>query len=337
MNNTPFILLKDPHSHVVNHDTGFGNRLHCWNILSILNSSSELPIITRLHEFPELKHLDIPNLSLDYPKVNKPYNFLLYPTQKIQNYKNITSSHLLEYKNTGNLKLNKNHNWVTEYSWEEIDKLRFSPHYNTTTYFPQISLKSKELQNEIIDFSKNLISIHVRRGGGVLTSPGDLRNIPPKSHEYFSLNSSSTGYEFFSEDQLINIIEGFISHTPNSKIYLSLDLSPKTVSHIKIRYGKDRILTSDSFTLKNKKLLNKLDFLSPILDFDSIGNNLIDFFILAYSKFSIHSLYSTWGETGKFITQKPFILNKNYDTDNIYQPPYSVEDIIKKYNELSSK
>lgn len=322
MINHPHILLKDPHSHVVNHDTGFGNRLHCWNVLSILNNSSQLPIIVQEHEFPELRYLDIPNLHLDTPDSHSLLSFFTYPSQRIENYKELLPIHLQVCKEIGNLKLDIKSNWVTNYSWDFIHDFIFHPKGYDTSNFTNIKFKSKELQNSIIDFSEGLVSIHVRRGGGIKTTPYDLKDIPPDLMKHFSItpeSESRSQYPFFPEEQLINIIEKFLYEKPNLKIYLSLDLHIDTVSHIKERYGSDRILTSDSFINQNKKLLTQLKLLNPVLRFDSIGNNLIDFFILAYSDFSIHSLYSTWGSTGKYITQKPFILNEITDVDVMYE------------------
>lgn len=325
MTNHPHILLKDPHSHVVNHDTGFGNRLHCWNVLCNLNNTSNLPILANEYEFPELHHIDIPNLQIIPPDSNTLLSYPTYPSQRIQDYQEITSTHLQMYQEMGDLELDKKLKWVTNYSWDDIHKFIYHKSYKTTN-FTNIKFKSKELQDLIIDFSQNLVSIHLRRGGGVRTTPYDLKDIPTKALSYFSITPESTqtsNYPFFQEEYLINIIEKLLLEKPNLKIYLSLDLEENTVSHIKERYGSDRILTRSVFTNQYKNLLTQLKLHHPIQSLTSIGNNLIDFFILAHSSFSIHSLYSTWGSTGKLITNKPFIDN---------HPDNNVDVICREYH-----
>lgn len=313
MGNKKYILLRDPWGVVEDRDTGFGNRLICWYVVNLLNQNQDFEIKTLQNEFPESSYLNIPNTTT-----------LSNPTK--EEYKYIQEHHILEYLKNGKITLDKNFNWHTQYDWDITDKV-----YRTTPlisdYFESITIKSPEFYSSILNFTQNLIGVHVRRGNGVRSTYKDLLDLPENIKDLFPLNpKGNPNYKFTPEKTLIKIIENFLNLNNPPKIYLSLDLPEETVSHLKNRYGTDKILTRSDFILQNQKIIKHLNLLKPILNLKSIGYNLIDFFILAYSKFMILSPGSTWGGIGQQISSRPGRLNDE-----------PIEDIIKDYNELSSK
>ena len=317
MNKNQKILLRDPWRVVEDRDTGFGNRLICWYVINTLTSHTQPEIQTFLSEFPELEYLNLPNtttLKPPYPPTSEEGIISLN-----KKYKSITDDHILSYIKNKEIYFDDKFNFTTDYSWDSVNT--FIQNLSITPdYFKDIKIKSPQLEDAILEFSKDIIGIHVRRGNGVRSTQKDIKDIPQNVWSLFPLNPKADPfYKFFPEKKLINIIEAFLYLNPNTKIYLSLDLPEETVNHLKIKY-KGSILTRSNFITHNYELITSLNFLKPILHLKSIGNNLIDFFILANSQFIIESSGSTWTQTGKLITGKP--------SGNINE---SINSLVDKY------
>jgi len=320
------ILLRDPWSinnpgeWVKNHDTGWGNRLIAWDFVSciIKTLGSKHKIKISPNEFPEIKTVHFPNTSVLKGGVN------LLGSVAPPIYKAISNEDIINWGETGNLDLNPNFNYTTHYDFPTIAKYSIPLLENSfvNSYIKGIKLKNKKLSNALRDYSKNLIGLHLRRGHGVHYSPTDWELIPDHvKHLYDPCFVCDKHYRIVNDTRVFEIIEYFLQD-PTHKIYISIDIDEKAIDYYKKKYP-NRILTCNDFIQNHQDIIKQSNILKPIGDLTSIGFNLIDFFILAGSKFILSSKNSTWSKLAIDIYDHPHSILHNH-----------LDDIIKDYNEF---
>ena len=292
------IVLRDPwREHFRDNDTGFGNRLMSYSIACVLrnkiNKSAKIGIFKR--EFPEVEFLNIPHtVQLD----ENEYPIKLLECERITN-----SGANQMMKGTYNF---NNEVYETDYTFDAInDIMRAGNHIGSI--IRSISLKNNDLLNNIKAFSKDLIGIHIRRGRGVFVTKEDLKSIPSRYREYYpnNLYFDANGknvwgnpvYRFVRDEEVFKLIDTLPS---DKKYFVSSDIDEKAMECFKTRY-KGRVLTRSNFMSKNKELLSSLNFFKPIINTTSTGYNLLDFYLLAYTKLIYQGCISTWSGCAAYV------------------------------------
>ena len=325
----PSILLRDPWSielpgdWVKNHDTGWGNRLIALDFVLQIREAlgSKHRIETLEKEFPETHYINLPYVSHNLETPN------LFGGVVPHSYHIISNDIINNWKQTGKLDLDPSLNYTTHYSFDTILKYFhiYQPNFPANNYLKKIKLKNKALETSLNNYSKNIIGLHIRRGHGVFYSPLDWELIPDQvKNLYDPCFVCDESYRIVNDTRIFEIIDYFLKNTTN-KIYISIDIDEKAISYYKKKFP-NKILTCGDFIKSNQDIVNKSNILKPIGNLKSIGYNLIDFFILGRSKFILESKNSTWSKLAVFINDRPSSVLHN-----------SIEDIIKDYNELSSK
>jgi hypothetical protein len=115
-----------------------------------------------------------------------------------------------------------------------------------------------------------------------------------------------TAYTYIKDEVYFKLIEKLLESNQNVKIYISTDLPEKFYKHYKTRYFKNTIKDKTNY-YENLKNILKECFPESIIDRNKkVVEDLLDFFVIAYSKFIIMPDYSTWSR----IAQK--VKNTNY-------------------------
>ena len=150
--------------------------------------------------------------------------------------------------------------------------------YNFTRYFEErfektrplqlISLKNKQLEQEIVDKTKGVVGIHIRRGIGV------------KPHD------KDGAIDYVENKVYIDIMDRMLKVNPNQKFYISADV-PKT----ELRYFFDNYNCFTWDILDEKKYRVKQKY-STLHEYTFI--NIVDLMMLANTSYIVKVLSSSW-------------------------------------------
>jgi adenylate kinase family enzyme len=275
-------------------DTAFGNRLIIWaqSYYLTYRTNFEYKIFVQEEYWPELKFLNLPNTV-----ALKKEDF--YPKQKT--YK-ISENHLrlIVFKNyTKDL---RSHNYWYIDKWYLFDG---EPEVSQLPNpYALIKFKNPSINGILSEYFKSFVSIHIRRYHCTSYTEDDLNEMPLDLREQYIKESykpllDQNSY-YIKDEVYFKIIEKLLESDQNVKIYISTDLPEKFYKHYKIRYFKDTIKDKNDYYEKLKNVLKECFPESMIDKNKKIVENLLDFFVLAYSKFIIMHRYSTWSK----ITQK---------------------------------
>jgi len=320
-------FIRDPWRHVTDLDSGFGNRLMCWEAALILSKliHGNKNYFCLLPEFPELLHLEIPYMKYNTEDLPIPGNFSL-----------ITDEHINNFINTGRLNIDRNSNYELSYSWDSVVNIvRFAwtsneevikefKHY-LNVEIRHLKLRNTNLQDSIVNFSNTKIGIHIRRGNGVYVQQKDIDTIPLQYQQYYKVcKHCDTSYIFQSDETIFNLMDYFLKVNKKVKFFISIDVGDKAIEYYKKRYPGSVYTVTDYI---NSHLIDRQDInsiLNPIKGLNSIGLNLLDFFILSNCKFLISDKISSWSDFARkvgnhnkhHIGESPHYLNKLYEQQN---------------------
>lgn len=281
-------------------DTAFGNRLFIWAQFYYLTyrTNFEYKIIVQEEHWPELKFLNLPNTV----SLNK-NDF--YPKEKTYE---ISEKHLRSIIFDNKIKHLRSHNYWYLDKWYivdgQYDELDIKSPYSL------IKFKNASINDILSKYFKSFASIHIRRYHGIHFDENDLDEMAPHLKEQY-LNEVyracvPSHYIYIKDEVYFKIIEKLIHADQNIKIYISTDLPEKFYKHYKTRYFKNTLKDKYDYYEKMKNIMKEC-FPEELIDKNKrVVEDLLDFFVLAYSKFIIMPDYSTWSR----IAQK--IKNTNY-------------------------
>jgi hypothetical protein len=274
-------------------DTAFGNRMYIWTQLYYVSyrTNFEYKIAVQKEKWPELKFLNLPNtIALkeeDFCKNEKVYK--------------ISESHLKLIIHKNNIEYLKTNNYWYLDEWliyeGQYDKLNLPNPYSL------IKFKNPSINDILSEYFKSFVSIHIRRYHGTYYTEDDLSEMPLNLREQYLKESyfptTLTHYTYIKDAVYFKIIEKLINSNENVKIYISTDLPLKFYKHYKTRYFKKNIKDKYDYYEKFKNILKQC-FTDDYIDNNKkIVEDLLDFFVIAYSKFIIMPNYSTWSRIAK--------------------------------------
>jgi len=298
----PKIFLRDPWRVVVENDTGWGNRLICWDVAirirEVLGNKHDIVVLKQ--EFPELVHVNLPNTTL----IEGPSSLLdRYQNVVPEGYIKIKNEQVQEWLVSKKIDLDPTLNYETDFSFDYNSKLLnsfFKEKFNP--YLQNIEVLDSKLKNSIIRYGKNKIGIHIRRGSGVHLTKEDILTIPFRYRNYYTLcPECDSHYKFVSDKVIFNYIDKFLSVNPNSQFYISIDVNEKAIEYYKDIYP-NKIFTCSDFISEHQNLIQDLNILKPIVNLKSIGENILDFFILSSTNLLLQSKHSTWSKLSQQIS-----------------------------------
>lgn len=278
----PYIFLVDPWKMVTDIDSGWGNRLQCWEAASIIASSTDPTHTIKVlpEHYPELSQVSFPNTSyIDLQGVNT------IP---------ITNEDVDRWVQNKKIDLNRNLNYSIEYDFAYTDKIRSNFHNINNDKLTDIKLLSSEINSALNKFSENKIGIHIRRGNGVYVTYRDIKSIPKEYRKFYCENTNNDRlYIFYKDSEYFKFIDQTIENNDEVKFYIGLDVDEKAIEYYKTKYP-GRIYTASNVIDKIKPILEQASFLEPRLHLKKMGNILLDFFILSKCSRIIVSPYSSW-------------------------------------------
>ena len=280
--NKKLIFLRDPWNDVKNHDSGWGNRLLCWEVVNIINRSLGGTHVIKVlpKEYPELTIVDFPNTK--------------YINLKEVKLTPITSEMIIGWIKNKKIELNPELSYTTCYSFKnatEFAETFFNEEYDS---IPKLQLKNKKLDTKLRLFFKDKIGIHIRRGNGVHLDNYDKFTIPRGYMKYYKLcPECDKAYPFIRDEIYFNIIDNFLKKDKDVKFFIGIDVDENAIAYYKEKY-RDKIITCKDVIKDNKKLLEEIKFLEPRLQLPDMGKIILDFFSLAYCQKIIPSPASSW-------------------------------------------
>ena len=299
---TPKIFLRDPWRVVVENDTGWGNRLICWDVAirirEALGNTHEIVVLKP--EFPELIHVNLPHTSL----IDGP-NALIDRYQNInkERYIKITNQDVESWFQNKKVDLDPTLSYETDFSFDLNSRLlNFFFKGKSNPYIEKISISDEKLKKSVSKFGSDKIGIHIRRGSGVHLTKKDLSTIPPQYQEYYLLcPECDKHYNFINDETIYNYIDELLDSNPNHKFYISIDVDEKAIEYYKIKYP-EKIFTCSDFINKHKTIIQDTKLLNEIAGLKSIGKNILDFFILSNTNLILQSKHSTWSKLSQQIS-----------------------------------
>ena len=282
MRSRPYIFLVDPWKRVTDIDSGWGNRLQCWEAASIIASriGSTHTIKVPPEDYPELSQVSLPNTG--------------YTDSQGVNTVPITNEDVDRWVQNKKIDLNNNLNYSIEYDFVHTHKISSNFYDINNDKLTNIKLLSSEINSALNKFSENKIGIHIRRGSGVYVTTRDIKSIPKEYRKFYSeATNNDRLYTFYRDSEYFKFIDKTIENHNEVKFYIGLDVDEKAIEYYKTKYS-DRIYTASDVIDKIKPILDKASFLEPRLHLKKMGNILLDFFILSKCSRIIVSPYSSW-------------------------------------------
>ena len=255
-------------------DTGFCNRLFHWELAYQLNEINNFKFKILLEDYwwPELEYLELP--YTEWWDKHKPTNTdidRLTPTDLADNKRNRFINYTIPIDSR---------EMETRQDFVLSDDVDYYPTcgYNFTRQFEEqfdkirplqlVSLKNKQLEKEIIEKTKGVVGIHIRRGIGV------------KPHD------KDGAIEYVDDKVYTDIMDSILKLNSNQRFYISADV-PK----VELQYFYDNydcftwdVLNVDKYKVKQKyKILHKHTFA-----------NVVDLMMLSNTSFLVKVLSSSW-------------------------------------------
>ena len=255
-------------------DTGFCNRLFHWEFAYQLNEVNNFKFKILLEDYwwPELEYLELPhtewwngheptntNIARLIPDdlVDNKYN-------KFINYTVPIDSREMEAKQDFILNDSMDYYPICGYNFTR----HFEEQFNTIRPLQLVSLKNKQLQQEIEDRTGGVVGIHIRRGIGV------------KPHD-------KDGAIDYVEDRVYtDIMDSMLEINPNQKFYISSDVPKSELKHFYDNYDCFTwdVLDESKYKVQQKyKILHKHTFA-----------NVVDLMMLSNTSYLVKVLSSSW-------------------------------------------
>ena len=255
-------------------DTGFCNRLFHWEFAYQLNEVNNFKFKILLEDYwwPELEYLELPhtewwngheptntNIARLIPDdlVDNKYN-------KFINYTVPIDSREMEAKQDFILNDSMDYYPTCGYNFTR----HFEEQFNTIRPLQLVSLKNKQLQQEIEDRAGGVVGIHIRRGIGV------------KPHD-------KDGAIDYVEDRVYtDIMDSMLEINPNQKFYISSDVPKSELKHFYDNYDCFTwdVLDESKYKVQQKyKILHKHTFA-----------NVVDLMMLSNTSYLVKVLSSSW-------------------------------------------
>jgi len=255
-------------------DTGFCNRLFHWEFAYQLNEINNFKFKILLEDYwwPELEYLELP--YTEWWDKHKPTNTdidRLIPADladnkynKFINYTTPIDSREMEAKQDFVLSDGVDYYPTCGYNFTR----QFEEQFNKMRPLQLVSLKNKQLEKEIIEKTKGVVGIHIRRGIGV------------KPHD------KDGAIDYVEDSVYTDIMDSILKINPNQKFYISADV-PKT----KLQYFYDNydcftwdVLDESKYKVEQKyKILHKHTF-----------TNVVDLMMLSNTSYLVKVLSSSW-------------------------------------------
>jgi hypothetical protein len=146
----------------------------------------------------------------------------------------------------------------------------FEERFNKTRPLQLISLKNKQLEQEIVDKTKGVVGIHIRRGMGVKL---------PSENTWHSI-------DYVENKVYTDIMDRMLKINPNQKFYISADVPKSELKHFYDNYDCFTwdVLNESKYKVKQKyQILHEYTFI-----------NIVDLMMLANTSYIIKVLSSSW-------------------------------------------
>ena len=309
-----YIFLRDPWRYVEDNDSGWGNRLICWeaayNIIEQLDNNYVIKVLPQ--EFPELHLVNL--ISTSFTELQK-INAIPIQDGQVDNW---IQNNIID--------LDPNLSYITDFSF--LNSIRINRSFGKNkNHIQKISIENFQVQEYIKNAVNEFIGIHIRRGNGVYTTKEDLKKIPIEFQNYYNLClDCGKEYIFIEDSSYFDIIDNILKDNPEALFYISIDVNEKAVDYFKTRYP-NKIFTRIDIIEKNRKVFTDASFFNQYEQLTNMGYNLVDFFSLSFCKEIIESPFSSWCNMAAKISGK----NSNLIYRNL------VKDTVTKYNELNSR
>ena len=255
-------------------DTGFCNRLFHWEFAYQLNEVNNFKFKILLEDYwwPELEYLELP--YTEWWDKHKPTNTdidRLTPTDLADNKRNRFINYTIPIDSR---------EMETRQDFVLSDDVDYYPTcgYNFTRQFEEqfdkirplqlVSLKNKQLEKEIIEKTKGVVGIHIRRGIGV------------KPHD------KDGAIEYVDDKVYTDIMDSILKLNPNQRFYISADVPKAELQYFYDNYDCFTwdVLNVDKYKVKQKyKILHKHTFA-----------NVVDLMMLSNTSFLVKVLSSSW-------------------------------------------
>jgi hypothetical protein len=255
-------------------DTGFCNRLFHWELAYQLNEINNFKFKILLEDYwwPELEYLELP--YTEWWDKHKPTNTdidRLTPTDLADNKRNRFINYTIPIDSR---------EMETRQDFVLSDDVDYYPTcgYNFTRQFEEqfdkirplqlVSLKNKQLEKEIIEKTKGVVGIHIRRGIGV------------KPHD------KDGAIEYVDDKVYTDIMDSILELNPNQRFYISADVPKAELQYFYDNYDCFTwdVLNVDKYKVKQKyKILHKHTFV-----------NVVDLMMLSNTSFLVKVLSSSW-------------------------------------------
>ena len=257
-------------------DTGFCNRLFHWEFAYQLNevNNFKFKILLEDYYWPELEYLELPHT--EWWNMHKPTNTniarLIPPDladskyNKFINYTVPIDSREMEAKQDFTLTDNIDYYPTCGYNFTRY----FEERFNKTRPLQLISLKNKQLEQEIVDKTKGVVGIHIRRGMGVKL---------PSENTWHSI-------DYVENKVYTDIMDRMLKINPNQKFYISADVPKSELKHFYDNYDCFTwdVLNESKYKVKQKyQILHEYTFI-----------NIVDLMMLANTSYIIKVLSSSW-------------------------------------------
>lgn len=278
------------------YDTGLCNRIFYWEALQLINKFNNYQFTIEMDEdyWPELNELiDLPNTLTTQNGFDN----------RDEEYKPISSSDIMSIPKNCTLILNEN-KYFSDFKFNDVSYIHsyVDNFLEGNRLLMDITLKDKELESLIKEFSKDKIGIHVRRGRGIIFGENEINGLPEDIRNLYVEHRKLEGeytfkfytYPFISDKIYFKIIDKILKINPNQKFYISHDLPDNLMFYYELKY-KNIVFTKRYFYefIKNRYKTQ-----------NNHVNNVIDLFCLSNTKFLLRQPISTWSVFAQHYTKK---------------------------------
>jgi hypothetical protein len=293
-------------------DTGLCNRIFYWEALQLINKLNNYKFTIEVDEdfWPELKEMiQLPNTVTTNQEFHN--SNLEYKDISSNDIKNIFEKEIL------NLEKDK---YFSDFKYGDMSML--DRMYENDRPITTITLKDKELDTLIKDFSKNKIGIHIRRGRGVIYGEQELESLPKNIRILYENFRKLEGeftykfydYSFINDEVYFYIIDEVLKINPYQEFYISHDLPDNLINYYKVKYPNN-IFTKDYFY---QYIQDKYE------TSDTHVKNIIDLFCISNTKFVLRQPLSTWSQFAHYYTKK----HAQVVTDDISHILYNIKKVL---------
>lgn len=289
-----YFFLRDPWKDVKNRDSGWGNRLVCWEAANIINRAmGDTHIIKVLPaEYPELSAVDFPNTEY------------LTPDEWDKAYTPIDDSIVANWIEKQEITLPSNLSYMTNFNFQSSMDIIHDFYNKKFDVIPKLRFRDESLYKALRSYASEKIGIHIRRGWGVKITRHDISTIPKPYNKYYKpCPRCNKTYSFIKDEIYYDLIDNLILENNDAKFFIGIDVNEKALDYYKEKYP-NRIVTFSDIVKENEEVIKKSKILERRLQLIDMGRILLDFFTLAYCKTIIGSPASSWSWMAERILKK---------------------------------